>query len=90
MKSAPAYHDGRHGSYPLSVKIRWLSVLVYEITIHPGLVNSIQPPHISIQICLAKRPRLRHRQPVQLVSDFDQSFILIPESLLNLSLAVNV
>jgi hypothetical protein len=42
------------------MEIRRLALMIYKIAIHSGLINLIQFPLVSIQICLAKGPGLRH------------------------------
>lgn len=58
-----------------------------KIAVHPRLVNPIELPLVSEEICLSQRPGLCHGQPVQLVANLKQAIILALESFIDFSLS---
>lgn len=70
------------------MQVCWLTLSIDEISIDPCLINSVELSLVYEEISLAQRPSLCYRQTIQLVADFQQSFILISEPLLNFALSV--
>lgn len=65
-----------------------LSIRADKVAINPRLVNTIKLSLKFKKVCLAKRPRLCHRQPVQLIANFNQPFVLLLEMFIDLSFPV--
>ena len=79
---------GSRETNPLCVEICWLSIHANKVAINSRLVNAIKLPLVFEEIRLTKRPRLRHRQPIQLVSNLNQSLVRLVEPFVNLPFAV--
>lgn len=59
-----------------------------KVAINPRFVNAIKLSLEFKKVCLAKRPRLCHGQPVQLVANFNQPLVLLLEMFSDLSFPV--
>jgi hypothetical protein len=62
---------------------------IHEISIYPSLVNTVEFPLISEKVGLPKRPGLSYGESIQLVTNLQQSFVLVAEALVNLPLSTN-
>lgn len=75
-------------AYSLRVQIRWLALGIDEISINPCLINAVKLSLVYEKVGFAQRPSLCYRQTIQLVADFQQSFVLFSEPFINFSLSV--
>lgn len=75
-------------AYSLRMQIRWLSLSIDEISINPCLINSVKLSLVYEKVGFAQRPSLCYRQTIQLVADFQQSFVLFSEPFINFALSV--
>lgn len=78
------------GTYPLCMEVCLLSIRANKVAINSRLVNAIKFPLELEKVRLAERPRLRHGQPVQLVPNFNQTFVLLLESFSDLSFPIRL
>ena len=78
------------GTYPLCMEICLLSIRTNKVAINSRFVNAIKFPLELEKVRLSERPRLRHRQPVQLVANLHQTFVLFLEPFSNLSFPIRL
>lgn len=64
-----------------------VALRIYEVTVHPRLVNPVELALVAKQVRLTKRPCLCHSQTVQLVANLDQFVVLFLEPFVDLSLS---
>lgn len=76
--------------YPLCMEVCLLSIGADKVAINARLVNAIKFPLELEKVCLTKRPRLRHGQPVQLIANLNQTFVLLLESFGDLSFPIRL
>jgi hypothetical protein len=61
---------------------------IHEIAVDPSFINTVEFPLISEKVGFPQRPGLSHGESVQLVTNLEQSFVLVAEALVNLPLSV--
>lgn len=75
-------------TYPLRVKIRWLSFSIEKVSVDARLVYSVQLSLVAVKIRLPQRPCLREVHLIQCVSDFEQLVVLVLEPFVDLAVSV--
>lgn len=70
----------------MDVDVGGLSLLVQPVPVHPQVIDPVERPVVVVQVRLPQRPRVSHRELLEVVADGDELIVVRLEPLGNGSL----